>query len=192
MRILIAPVVLALGLVACGGSSKTATTAATTATTTAASGGVTTIAAATSATSTAATGTAGGDLCRLVTAAEAQAILGRPVGAGKVTKGAASPTGEVGSCVYRATNDTGVIAKTIVNVAGFGTKVPRDAFFQQIGADAPTATKISGLGQDAFNVDGVVAVFDSGRAITVQIMVDGKPAPQATSVDLARKVLTRY
>ena len=190
MPTFIGPAVFAAALVACGGSSGSDTTSATTA---AASAGVTTTArAATGSTPTVAAGTAGGDLCRLVTAGEAEAALGRPVGPGKPTKGAASPTGEVGACLYRATNDTGVIAQTIVNVGAFGTKVPRDVFLQQVGADAPTAVKVGGLGQDAFNIDGVVAVFDNGKAITVQIMVDGKPAPQGTSVDLARKALSRY
>ena len=113
----------------------------------------------------------------------------RPVGDGKGTT-VNGPLGRAGGCVYLpATPSAG--APSIVNVGLSGTTVTRDQFLAQITAKAPDATDVPDIGEVAKNVGGLLAVFDHGKAIDIQVVVDGTPADMNTLVNLGRTVLNR-
>lgn len=184
-----------LGLAACGGSAKPSpnkapagsagSSAAATATTSAprASGSAPG--------SGSANASPGGAFCSLVTADEAQAVVGEPLAPGLSRAGAAG-AGLSGSCLYKP--GTPVLAKpTVVNVIVLGTKFPRAVYDSQLKGN-PNATDIkplAGLGEDAFYVPGVVTVFDHGVVIALEIIKDGRPVDTATIAALLRKALGR-
>ena len=126
-----------------------------------------------------------GDLCRLVTKAEADAVTGKDVGVGTATS-SESPVGEVGSCVYKIVD--GGRATTIVNVTIVGTEVPRDLY----DAEMAGGTAVTGVGTAASLVQpGILSVFDDGVALSVQVLVDLAPATTDDLVEVAKKALER-
>jgi len=131
----------------------------------------------------------GGDLCRLVTRDEAEAIVGRPLDDGRASE-TDGPSGTVGSCVYMIAE--GGTATTIVNVAVVGTTLTREQFDAELAGDAPDAESVTGVGEVALLVQpGVLMVFDGGVALSVQILVDGQGAATDVLVDVAAKALDR-
>ncbi|HEY8827728.1 MAG TPA: hypothetical protein VIM17_08215 [Jatrophihabitantaceae bacterium] len=187
---------LALALTACGGSAKPsqnkgpgsggtpAATGTSTTTSSAATSG--------SAAGGGSTGTsAGGDYCSLVTRDEAQAVLGRAVQPG-LSRSGTTPAGVSGSCIYNDANP--VVGKpAVVNVIVLGTKIPRSVYDQELKGDpdAPDIKPLSGLGEDAFFIPGVVTVFDHGLVLSLEIIKDGVPVDTATITDLLRTALGR-
>ena len=167
--------VAALALAGCGSDDSPGTSG----TTTTAAGAATT---------SVATDT---DLCRMVTKSEAEAVLGTAVGDG-IMSASEGPLGLVGSCRYRAINDTAQAVRSVVHVVVVGTRVTAAQFDEQLAADAPNAEAVTGVGDKALLIqEGILAVFDGRAAITVQAVHDGKPLNRAILVDLARKALDR-
>src|SRR4051794_40388150 len=133
---------------------------------------------------------AGDDMCRLVTKAEAESYTGKTFGDGRATS-SDGPLGLVGSCVYSLPGSNGALT-TIVNVVVLGDKVTADQFDAQLGSDAPEATSVDGVGEKALLVQpGILAVFDHGVAMTVEILTDGNPAATDVLVTAANNALQR-
>src|SRR3954454_289440 len=164
----------AASLVACGGSSSKAGGTSSSST----SSSSTSSSSASAATSDSAASTspsASSDMCRLVTKAEAESYTGKTFGDGRATS-SDGPLGLVGSCVYSLPGSNGALT-TIVNVVVLGDKVTADQFDAQLGSDAPEATAVDGVGEKALLVQpGILAVFDHGVAMTVEILTDSNPA----------------
>jgi hypothetical protein len=132
----------------------------------------------------------GGDLCRLVTKAEAESYTGKTFGDPRATS-SEGPLGTIGSCVYLLPAASGGVS-AIVNVIVVGTKVTADVFDSQISSDAPDAPAVSGVGEKALLIQpGILAVLDHGVALSVEIIVDGTPAAQDVLVQAAKKALDR-
>jgi hypothetical protein len=182
---------LALGLTACGGSAKSPQSIGSgPGDTPAATSGSTAGARSTGSGATGAS--AGGDFCSLVTADQARAILGRAVQPGLPRSGT-TPAGVSGSCIYKDAHIVVGKPGTIVNIMVLGTKVPRAVYDQELkgNPDAPDITPLSGLGEDAFSIPGVVTVFDHELVLSLQIMKDGVPVDAVTITDLLRTALGR-
>jgi hypothetical protein len=131
----------------------------------------------------------GGDLCRLVTKSEADAIAGKSLSDGRPTK-SEGPLGTTGSCSYIIAGASA--ATTVVNVVVLGTKVTRAQFDAQLAEDASDAASVDGVGESARLIQpGILAVFDNGAAITVEVIVDSTPVGNDVLVKLARQVLDR-
>ena len=100
--------------------------------------------------------------------------------------------GPGGGCVYASINFTQK-SQTLVNVGFYGNKISRSQFDQEIASKVGAAGKpVSGLGEAAVYIAGVVAVFDHGSALQVQIVKDNVPStdlPLLTA--LARLALAR-
>ena len=142
--------------------------------------------------SPAASQTAGGfDFCRLVTLAEAQAAVGRPVKVG-LSSSEKTVLGPGGGCVY-ASIDFTQQSQTLVNIGFYGNKISRSQFDQEVTSKVGAAGKpVSGLGEAAVYIPGVVAMFDHGSALQVQIVKDNIPSTDiALLTRLARKALER-
>lgn len=184
--------VAVLALAGCG-SDDSPSTSGTTTTTAGATGTSSSTAAAASSppenpATTVATDT---NLCRMVTKSEAEAVLGTAVGDG-IMSASEGPLGLVGSCRYRATNDTAPAVRSVVNIVIVGTRVTVAQFDEQLAADAPDAEAVAGVGDKALLIqEGILAVFDGGAAITVQALHDGTPLNRSILVDLAKKALDR-
>jgi hypothetical protein len=191
---------LALALTACGGSAKSSQSKGSGSGSTPAATNVATKSAPATAGSTAGAGSAGsgstslkpgGDFCSLVTLDQARAVLGRAVAPG-LSRTGATPGGVSGSCVYK---DKPAVGKppTVVNMMVLGSTFPRAAYDQELkgNPDAPVMTPVSGLGEDAFSIPGVVTLFDHGLVLSLQIMKDGVPVDTATITDLLRVALGR-
>jgi hypothetical protein len=130
-----------------------------------------------------------GDLCRLVTETEAESYVGAPLDKGSATE-SDTPLGTVGSCVYKVVE--GGAATTIVNVIVAGTKVTADQFDSQLASDASDATPVSGVGEKALLIQpGILAVFDNGVALTVEIIAKSNPAATDVLVTAAKNALER-
>lgn len=131
-----------------------------------------------------------GDFCILVSADEAQAVLGVPVQPG-LSRAGTGPGGLGASCQYKPTNDTG--PATELKVIVLGTHISRSVYDQHIkGAAIPgSITPVPGLGQDAFATTGTVTVFDHGLVLTLVIIKGGNFAAAAVITALLRKALTR-
>jgi hypothetical protein len=178
--------VAVLSLSACGGgsdspkadSSTSSSNSSPAATTSAASGGG------------ASPASGSDDMCRLVTKAEAESYTGKTFGDGRATS-SDGPLGLVGSCVYSLPGSNGALT-TIVNVIVLGDKVTADQFDAQLGSDAPEATAVDGVGEKALLVQpGILAVFDHGVAMTVEILTDSNPAATDVLVTAAKNALQR-
>lgn len=189
--------VLALVLSACGGgktSDKKSGSGSSPAATSASTSAATSAAPSAAPPGSAGSGSSfhpGGDFCSLVTAAEAAAVVGTQLLPG-VSRTASGPAGQGGSCLYNATQR--VVGKpTVVHVIVLGTKIPRTVYDQQLkgNPNAGPITPVSGLGDDAFAIPGVVTVFDHGLVLSLEIIKNGVPADTATITDLLRKALSR-
>ncbi len=128
----------------------------------------------------------GGDMCRLVTKAEAAALVGRDVQDGESTS-SEQAHGTTSSCMYHAAP---VQPPTLVHVFILGNKFSHDQFLE-LFSKAPDATDQPGIGEDAKFVPGVLSVYDHNTVLSVQIVVDGKPAPANTVISVAKKALGR-
>lgn len=185
-----------LALSACGGSAKPSKKAAQT-------GGGSSSSASTSASApTSAAGGAsssgggnttkpGGGFCSLLTADEAQTVVGTPLSPGLPRSGN-GPAGPAGSCLYKAAKPVAGLP-TVVQVIVLGTKFPRAVYDQELrhDPDAPDIKALPGLGEDAFFIPGVVTVFDHGLVMSVQAVTGGHPVDTAVITDLLRKALSR-
>lgn len=84
-------------------------------------------------------------------------------------------------------------SQTLVSVGFYGNKISRSQFDQEVTSKVGAAGKpVSGLGEAAVYIAGVVAVFDHGSALQVQIVKDNVPStdlPLLTA--LARLALAR-
>ena len=131
------------------------------------------------------------DFCQLVTSAEAQAAVGRPVKVG-ISTSEITVLGPGGGCVYASINFTKKL-QTIVNVGFYGNRIVRSQFDQEVTSKVGAAGKpVSGLGETAIYIPGVVAVFDRGTALQIQIVKDNVPSTDiALMTKLARKALER-
>ena len=103
-----------------------------------------------------------------------------------------TPLGPGGGCVYVSADFTEQ-SKTLVNVGFYGNKISRTQFDQEVTSKVGAAGKpVSGLGEAAVYFDGVVAVFDQGTALQVQIVKDNVPSTDVALLSgLARKALNR-
>jgi len=128
----------------------------------------------------------GGDICRLVTKAEASTLVGRDVQDGETTS-SEQAHGTTSSCMYRAAP---LQPPTLVHVFILGNKFSHDQFLE-LFSKAPDATDQPGIGEDAKFVPGALSVYDHNTVLSVQIVVDGKPAPATTVVSVAKKALGR-
>lgn len=129
---------------------------------------------------------AGGGFCSLVSADEAHTVLGVPVQPG-VSRTGAGPAGRAGSCLYKVTKPDPSVP-SVVNVIVLGTKIPRSIYDQELRHDR---TPLSGLGEDAFSIPGVVTVFDHGLVLSLEIIKGGRPVETAVITQLLRKALGR-
>lgn len=186
-------VALAFALTACGSSSNSAgkdaapsapaTSAGSGATSSTTSGSEQTDGAPTS------QGAGGYDFCQLITSAEAQAILGKPV---KVKNHSSSKTalGPVGSCAYFSTDYT-LQSQSVVNVIYLGNKITRAQYDQQVSKLGVGAKPVSGLGEAAMFIPGLIGVLDHGVGMTIQVIKNNVPADVALLTALAHTTLER-
>jgi hypothetical protein len=131
------------------------------------------------------------DYCTLITAAEARGAVGKPVGVGLTGPAQQTPVGPAGGCRYLATG-TSVDSKTIVSVVVLGNKVTRAEYNQELLAKMNGSTPVAGLGETAVYIPGLVAVFDHGLAVTVQVVTKNVPSTDVALLSgLARHVLDR-
>lgn len=118
------------------------------------------------------------DFCRLVTRDEAQAAVGKPLLAGvslpvKVTVG-----GRQGNCKYLSSYvNPATHSKSLVSVIVLGTKLTRAQYDDVVSEAGASAKPISGLGETAIFFSGIVATFDHGVALTLQIVRDDRSVP---------------
>ena len=100
--------------------------------------------------------------------------------------------GPGGGCVY-ASIDFTQQSQTLVNIGFYGNKISRSQFDQEVTSKVGAAGKpVSGLGEAAVYIPGVVAMFDHGSALQVQIVKDNIPSTDiALLTKLARKALER-
>jgi hypothetical protein len=189
----------ALVLAGCGSSSRSSSNSTTVRS--AAAGGAATTASSSSSSSAAASSVvpsapsapsahAGGDYCSLITAAEARAVVGEDLKPG-LSRTATTPKigGESGSCLYKPAQ-TKVL--TLVNLIVVGTKIPRSVFDTEIKSpDAGPTKPVSGLGETAFAVPGIVTVYDHGLVLALEILKGGNAVPTATLAAMLRTALGR-
>lgn len=187
---------LTFALAACGSSSNSAgKDAATSAPATSAGAGATPASSSTDSGSVQSGSESGSqpagayDFCRLVSPAEAQAILGKPV---KVQNHSSSKTalGPVGSCAYFSTDYT-LKSQSVVNVIYLGNKITRAQYDQQISKLGAAAKPVPGLGEAAMFIPGLIGVFDHGIGMTVQVIKNSVPADGAVLTGLAHETLDR-
>ncbi|MEP6598011.1 MAG: hypothetical protein ABJB98_01015 [Actinomycetota bacterium] len=182
---------LALVLTACGGGSKSASKS-----TIPAGQGSSASSAAGSATTAAATATGGSgpfDFCRLITQAEAQDAVGKPLAAGVSTSGQSVPGHLAGGCKYlSATFNPQTSRKSLVQAIYLG-KMTRSQFDQVTTGPGKIETKpVSGLGEVALYAPGLLTWFDQGIALTIQVVRDDGSSPDvAVLTGLAHKVTDR-
>jgi hypothetical protein len=130
--------------------------------------------------------TSGGDPCRMLTAAEAQSVLGEAVLA-PVTHDLSDPVSGHGfACSYSSANANRVSANLL------GDKVPRAEWEQAERQE--DLQEVAGVGELAF-FDGhneEIVVFDHGRAIQVGL-ANGTTGSELLAIltGLARKALER-
>jgi len=104
-----------------------------------------------------------------------------------------SEGGRQGSCKYLSSyvNPT-THSKSIVSVIVLGTKFTRAQYDEVLAEVGPDAKPVSGLGETAIFFSGVVATFDHGVALTLQIVRDDRSVPsQAVMTKLAGTALGR-
>lgn len=133
------------------------------------------------------------DLCRILSADEAEAILGGPVTELNNTS-TDGPLGLSGSCGYRATSDTDPVAvQTLVNVVVLGTTITIEQFEQELFGDQPDAAEVTGVGERALLLPGgdSLIVFDGGTVVSVQILIARQPVDQSVLADVATTALDR-
>lgn len=129
------------------------------------------------------------DFCRLVSSAEAEAILGKPAKDARRTS-SKTTLGPVGSCAYLSTDYT-LKSQSIVNVIYLGNKITRAQYDQETSDLRANAKPVAGLGESAIFIPGLIAVFDHGVAMTVQVIKGSVPADLALLTALAHKTLER-
>jgi hypothetical protein len=110
----------------------------------------------------------GGDPCRLLTAAEAEAWLGQPVAAPLPSTFDIPPTGPGYDCSYSAVDESA--GPTTVHVAVLASDLPRDLWEQAERAE--DVEEVSGVGELAFfdKYDYKLDAFDHGRWIQAQLI----------------------
>jgi hypothetical protein len=120
-------------------------------------------------------GASSDDPCRMLTAEEAEAALGRAVREPVTRIIPESPqTGAGFDCAYSsATEESGPAS---VHVALLGDRVPRDAWEQAERSEG--LEEISGVGELAFfdSSQDELMVFDAGRWVQVQMINSTRPA----------------
>ena len=127
----------------------------------------------------------GGDPCRLLTAAEAEAVLGEPVGAGLPRSFDIPPTGVGIDCSYSTVDQTA--GPTTVHVGILASDVPRDQWEQAERAEG--GVEISGVGELAFfdKNNEEINAFDHGHWIQAQLINTDEATQLA---DLSQIVIT--
>jgi hypothetical protein len=129
------------------------------------------------------------DFCRLVSPAEAVAILGKPAKDAKRTS-STTALGPVGSCAYLSTDYT-LTSPSIVNVVYLGNKISRSQYDEETAEIRASAKPVPGLGETASFIPGLITIFDHGVAMTVQVVNGGVPAGRAPLTALAHTTLER-
>ncbi len=110
---------------------------------------------------------ASGDPCRLLTAEEAEAALGRAVAPPVKTEIPDTQYGSGFDCAYGAVDQSGGSAS--VHVGLLGDQFPRDEWEQAERAEG--YEEVAGVGELAFfDGDSKLDVFDDGRWIQVQMI----------------------
>ncbi len=180
--------VATLILAGCGGGSDDATESPSTA---ASEPDTTSSSTADSATETTAADApdASGDPCRLLTAEEAEAALGRAVAPPVKTEIPDTQYGSGFDCAYGAVDQSGGSAS--VHVGLLGDQFPRDEWEQAERAEG--YEEVAGVGELAFfDGDSKLDVFDDGRWIQVQMIGSTRFDEQlALLMDIARNALER-
>lgn len=131
---------------------------------------------------------AGGDPCRLLTSAEAEAILGSPVGEGQPTEQEIAPGQTIYDCAYHV---PGGLARS-VHVGVLGDAFPKDQWEQGIREDG--VIEVDGVGELAFfnENDYKIDVFDDGRWIQAQIIDSPRFAElEEMLIEVVRNALER-
>jgi hypothetical protein len=130
-----------------------------------------------------------GDACRLVTSAEARAVLGKPVRAGKSRP--LGPHGEGATCTYESTDFAdGTANGTALTITLFS----HSAMSRSEWDDAWRSNKhkpVAGLGESAWFLGGVLDIYDRGTTIGVGIVSLKTEATLATVEPVARLALGR-
>lgn len=186
---------MALVLAACGGSSSAGRNTAPSSPATTAGSGATPASSSTDPASVQSGGKSDSqpagayDFCRLVSRAEAEAILGKPSKDPKHTS-SKTPLGPVGSCAYLSTDFT-LKSQSIVNIVYLGNKISRAQYDQETSDLRAQGKPVAGLGEAAIFIPGLIAVFDHGVGLTVQIVKGSVPADRELLTELAHKTLDR-
>jgi hypothetical protein len=124
-----------------------------------------------------AAGSAAPSPCKLVTATDVKAVLGTPVGRGKLQS-----LGLYESCTYTTKNFVTVTIQT--------RALLRSDFVKSAKANPPPVKAIAGLGAPAYYAGGAtLLVWRAGREATISIFGSG-PA-LAREVKLAKRALPR-
>jgi hypothetical protein len=177
------PVVLALGIVlaACGGSAAGAGTPA--------GGGPEATTGASGGSTSGGSGSEASGLCELVTAEQAAAALGEPVGVGVAKKSSLTGTS---ICRYTATGSENAIQ---IEYLEDQTRAGWEEAIGNVGM--LDETRLDGIGEVAYRADDAalgagtrLAAFDQGKAIWVVIYKDGDDAAIfAAAETVARELL---
>lgn len=193
MPLLVCGLTAVLALAACGSSSTPSSKSAPGSSATTVNRPATTASSAPAAASSPvpplASAHAGGGYCSLVTADEARAVVGKDLAPG-VSRTGTTPVigGKSGSCLYRSVHPTTL---TLVNLVVVGTKIPRSVFDTEINSNANKTTPVSGLGETAFGMPGIVTVYDHGLVLALEIIKNGKAVAATTIIALLRGALSR-
>jgi hypothetical protein len=154
---------LACALTACGSSSKSESNGAPPSR---AATSVTPGAAGSSATVPATTSASGpGDACRLITPAEAQTALGKPVKAAK-----ARTLGSGANCTYESTDfANGTAAGLALTITFFPrSSMSKAQFDKTYGSNGSRA--VPGLGDGSWYLGGMLNIYDHGANLSIAIV----------------------
>jgi hypothetical protein len=129
------------------------------------------------------------DACKLVTPAEAQAALGKPVRPSKAKQ--LGPSGQGANCTYETTDFAdGTAAGLALTITLFAhTSMTKAQFDTTYSGNKFTA--VPGLGGSAWYRGGILNVYDHGASLGVSIVSLNAEATVAQLEPLTRLALTR-
>ena len=127
----------------------------------------------------------------MLTSAEAEAALGRPVFLPPRTEELDLGFGDGFNCAYNSANQDAGPAS--VSVSLLGDQIPRDEW-EQAEQEEPDLQEVAGVGELAFFDErgGTIEVFDQGRWVSVQMINSTRHSELlALLTDMARNALER-
>jgi len=128
------------------------------------------------------------DACKLVSAAEAQAALGKPVRPAKAKAGA---TGRSANCTYESTDFANGTAAGLALVITYfpHSSMTKTQFDANYGGNGSRA--VTGLGDSAWYLGGMLNVYAQGANLSVTIVSLNAEATVAQLEPVARRALAR-